>query len=97
MPAKILSMASKRRTRMERLDYHKVCTIEVLRSRPSHFDSTFPEVGPPPVLTSAGITVLYNGKNAVKDGDPDLGPNAYAAGAALFDGSEALIGSYDDV
>jgi hypothetical protein len=33
MPAKILSMASKRRTRMERHDYHKVCTIEVLRSR----------------------------------------------------------------
>ncbi len=59
--------------------------IEVLRPRPGHFDSTFPETGPPPVLTSAGIVVLYNGKNAVKDGDPDLGPNAYAAGEALFD------------
>jgi predicted GH43/DUF377 family glycosyl hydrolase len=59
--------------------------IELLRSRPGHFDSTFPETGPPPVLTSAGIVVLYNGKNAVKDGDPDLGPNAYAAGEALFD------------
>lgn len=68
----------------------KGVVIEVLRSRPSHFDSTFPEVGPPPVLTSAGITVLYNGKNAVKDGDPDLGPNAYAAGAALFDGSDPV-------
>jgi beta-1,2-mannosidase len=59
--------------------------IEVLRPRPGHFDSTFPETGQPPVLTPAGIVVLYNGKNAVKDGDPDLGPNAYAAGEALFD------------
>jgi predicted GH43/DUF377 family glycosyl hydrolase len=64
--------------------------IELLRPRPGHFDSTFPEDGPPPVATSAGIVVLYNGKNAVNDhavgaGDPDLGPNAYAAGEALFD------------
>jgi predicted GH43/DUF377 family glycosyl hydrolase len=59
--------------------------IEVLRPRSGHFDSTFPETGPPPVLTSAGIVVLYNGKNAAKGGDPDLGPNAYAVGEALFD------------
>ena len=62
--------------------------IEVLRPRPGQFDSTFPETGPPPVLTPAGIVVLYNGKNAVKDGDPELGPNAYAAGEALFDKSD---------
>jgi predicted GH43/DUF377 family glycosyl hydrolase len=62
--------------------------IEVLRPRPGHFDSTFPETGPPAVLTSTGIVVLYNGKNAVKEGDPDLGPNAYAAGEALFDKSD---------
>jgi beta-1,2-mannosidase len=62
--------------------------IEVLRSRPQHFDSSFPEAGPPPVLTAAGIVVLYNGKNAVADGDPDLGPNAYAAGEALFDAKD---------
>jgi inosine-uridine nucleoside N-ribohydrolase/predicted GH43/DUF377 family glycosyl hydrolase len=59
--------------------------IELLLPRVGHFDSTFPETGPPPVLTSAGIVVLYNGKNAVEGGDPDLGPNAYAAGEALFD------------
>ena len=59
--------------------------IELLRPRAGHFDSTFPETGPPPVLTDAGIVVMYNGKNAEKDGDPDLGPNAYAAGEALFD------------
>jgi predicted GH43/DUF377 family glycosyl hydrolase len=59
--------------------------VELLRPRASHFDSTFPETGPPPVETSAGIVVLYNGKNAVEGGDPDLGPEAYAAGEALFD------------
>jgi len=66
----------------------KGAPIEVLRPRSGHFDSTFPEVGPPPLLTAAGIVVLYNGKNAVKDGDPDLGPNAYAVGEALFDSSD---------
>jgi predicted GH43/DUF377 family glycosyl hydrolase len=59
--------------------------IELLKPRPEHFDSTFPETGPPPVLTERGIVVLYNGKNAVTGGDPELGPNAYAAGEALFD------------
>ncbi len=59
--------------------------VELLHPRPGHFDSTFPETGPPPILTSAGIVVLYNGKNATSGGDPQLGPNAYAAGEALFD------------
>jgi predicted GH43/DUF377 family glycosyl hydrolase len=58
--------------------------IEVLHPRKSHFDSSFPETGPPPVLTKAGIVVIYNGKNATEYGDPALGPNAYAAGEALF-------------
>lgn len=57
---------------------------EVLRPRGGHFDSSFPEVGPPPVMTAAGIVVLYNGKNAREGGDPALGPEAYAAGEALF-------------
>lgn len=61
--------------------------VELLRPRSGHFDSTFPETGPPPVLTSAGIVVLYNGKNAEQGGDPALGPSAYAAGEALFDGA----------
>ncbi len=72
--------------------------IVLLRARPGHFDSTFPEGGPPPVLTSAGIVMIYNGRNAVPGGipslgalgaptdpDPALGPGAYAAGEALFD------------
>ncbi len=59
--------------------------LALLNPRPGRFDSTFPETGPPPVLTAAGIVVLYNGKNATMGGDPSLGPNAYAAGEALFD------------
>lgn len=59
--------------------------IEVLKKRPGHFDSGFPETGPPPILTEQGIVVLYNGKNDPDHGDPTLGPNAYAAGEALFD------------
>ena len=64
--------------------------IELLRPRPGRFDSTFPETGPPPVLTSAGIVVIYNGKNAATGGDPDLGPNAYAAGEVLFNGDDPV-------
>jgi len=59
--------------------------VELLQARPGHFDGTFPETGPPPVLTNAGILVVYNGKNATSGGDPNLGPNAYAAGEAIFD------------
>jgi predicted GH43/DUF377 family glycosyl hydrolase len=58
--------------------------LVVLSKRVHHFDSGFPEVGPPPVLTTAGVVVLYNGKNDPENGDPKLGPNAYATGEALF-------------
>jgi len=56
----------------------------VLAQRSGLFDSGFPEVGPPPVLTRAGIVLLYNGKNAMEGGDPGVGPGAYSAGQALF-------------
>jgi predicted GH43/DUF377 family glycosyl hydrolase len=59
--------------------------IVLLSARPGHFDSSFPESGPPPVLTDAGIVFIYNGKNEASGGDPELGSNAYAAGEALFD------------
>src|SRR5579863_584115 len=62
--------------------------LELLRPRAGHFDSTFPETGPPPVLTDHGIVVLYNGKNGDTGGDPSLGPSAYAAGEALFDAKD---------
>ena len=57
----------------------------LLASRKKRFDSSFPEGGPPPVLTKAGIVLIYNGRNAEQDGDPKLGAFAYAAGEALFD------------
>ncbi len=54
--------------------------------RPGHFDSLLAECGPPALLTSHGIILIYNGKNATGLGtDPTLGPGAYAAGQALFD------------
>ena len=62
--------------------------VEFLKPRAGHFDSTFPETGPPPVLTDKGIVVLYNGKNAETGGDPKLGPSAYAAGETLFDAKD---------
>ena len=72
--------------------------VELLKPRSGHFDSTFPETGPPPVLTEKGIVVLYNGKNAETGGDPKLGPNAYAAGEALFDAKDPAhkIGQTND-
>jgi len=72
--------------------------VEMLGPRPGHFDSTFPETGPPPVLTSSGIVVLYNGRNAEgPNGDARLGAGAYAAGEALFDaGNPALRLHRDD-
>jgi predicted GH43/DUF377 family glycosyl hydrolase len=36
----------------------------VMTARAGHFDSGFPEVGAPPLLTKKGIVLLYNGKNA---------------------------------
>ncbi|MBZ5725074.1 MAG: glycoside hydrolase family 130 protein [Acidobacteriia bacterium] len=62
--------------------------IVVLSKRPGRFDSSFPEVGPPPVVTREGIVVLYNGKNAARDGDPNLPADTYAAGEALFAASD---------
>ena len=58
--------------------------LVLLARRPGLFDSEFPEVGSPPILTSRGIVVLYNGKNAMKGGAAGIGPGAYSAGQALF-------------
>jgi len=58
--------------------------VVVLSRRAGHFDSSFPEVGPPPVLTRDGIAVLYNGRNDGARGDPHLAAGTYAAGEALF-------------
>lgn len=59
-------------------------TVVVLAARSGHFDSGFPEVGPPPVLTKNGVLLIYNAKNASNGGDPSLKPDAYSDGQALF-------------
>lgn len=62
--------------------------VVLMHNRPGLFDSGFPEVGPPALLTSHGIVLLYNGKNAAgKDADTrdkTLDPATYAVGEALF-------------
>jgi predicted GH43/DUF377 family glycosyl hydrolase len=58
--------------------------VVVLARRSGHFDSGFPEVGPPPVVTKDGILLIYNGKNEAGDGDPSIAVGAYSSGQALF-------------
>ena len=72
--------------------------VTVLGKREGRFDSSFPEVGPPPVLTDRGIVMLYNGKNAASGGDPSLGADAYSVGEALFaaDDPRKLISRTDE-
>lgn len=57
----------------------------VMSARAGHFDSGFPEVGPPPLLTKKGIVLIYNGKNSLAgspDAKPSQAPNAPAVTAA---------------
>ena len=62
--------------------------LVLLAARPGRFDSGFPEVGPPPLLTAQGILVFYNGKNAATGGASGISPGAYSAGQALFAASD---------
>lgn len=48
----------------------------VMSARAGHFDSGFPEVGPPPVLTKKGIVLIYNGKNAGAQKPPTIGSSS---------------------
>jgi beta-1,2-mannosidase len=58
--------------------------IVLLHKRPGHFDSAFPEVGPPSLLTERGIILIYNGKNAEAHGASGIANGAYSDGQALF-------------
>jgi predicted GH43/DUF377 family glycosyl hydrolase len=62
--------------------------VVLLHNRPRHFDSAFPEVGPPSLLTDHGIVLIYNGKNAEKNGAPGIAAGAYSDGQALFSGDD---------
>lgn len=57
----------------------------LLRARAGKADSAFPETGPPPVLTSRGVVMLYNGKNAQgQEGQQGLQPGTYSVEEALW-------------
>ncbi|MGF2410961.1 glycoside hydrolase family 130 protein [Ferruginibacter sp.] len=59
--------------------------VPVLTARKKMFDSHVVEPGPPAILTSKGIVLLYNGKNAeTEDADPALPKGIYCGGQALF-------------
>ncbi len=62
--------------------------LKLLEPRPGKFDSALAEAGPPAILTDQGIVFIYNGKNAMENGSPNIGPGAYAAGQALFDAKD---------
>ncbi|HTS64371.1 MAG TPA: glycoside hydrolase family 130 protein [Candidatus Acidoferrales bacterium] len=64
--------------------------IDVMVTRPGHFDSGLTEIGAQAVRTAKGIVVFYNGKNndPAKDGDPELSNEVYACGQALFSAQE---------
>ncbi len=66
--------------------------VALLKARPQHFDSGFPEAGPPAVLTANGVVLIYNGRNADNKHDSDhaLAPGTYAAGEALFNGDDPV-------
>ena len=60
--------------------------VPILTARKKMFDSHVVEPGPPAILTSKGIVLLYNGKNAENDdADPLLAKGIYCGGQALFD------------
>ena len=60
-------------------------TKVLLEARLGMADSAFPETGPPPLLTSHGIVMLYNAKNANGSGGAaGLQPGTYTVEEALF-------------
>ena len=73
--------------------------VAALRPRRRHFDSRLVEPGPPALLTSRGILLLYNGMNLSPraGGDTALAKGTYAAGQALFaaDDPTRLLGRSD--
>jgi predicted GH43/DUF377 family glycosyl hydrolase len=62
---------------------------ELMSPRKGYFDSQLTECGPPAVMTSHGIVLMYNGKNLPSaEGDTLYTANSYCAGQALFDAAD---------
>lgn len=57
----------------------------LISPRKGYFDSDLTECGPPAIMTSKGILLLYNGKNNPTNGDKRFQGNSYCGGQVLFD------------
>jgi beta-1,2-mannosidase len=59
---------------------------KIVETRPHQFDSDLTECGPPAIITSRGIELFYNGKNATDEkADPSLAKGMYSVGYVIFD------------
>ncbi|MBS1916690.1 MAG: hypothetical protein JST87_10475 [Bacteroidetes bacterium] len=71
---------------------------KIVETRPHQFDSDLTECGPPAIITSRGIELFYNGKNATDgNADPSLPKGMYSVGYAIFDPNDPskVIGRSD--
>ena len=60
--------------------------IKLIEPRPKKFDSNLVECGPPALMTSEGIVLFYNGKNAEgENADNSLPESTYSVGKVVFD------------
>ncbi len=61
--------------------------VGLIAPRDGFFDSNLTECGPPALITDAGISLLYNGKNNDDStkADPDLPVGTYSVGRVVFD------------
>ena len=68
-----------------------------IERREGFFDVLIDEAGPPAVLTSNGIVLIYNGKNDAERGDATLPHHLYSGGQLLFDAQHptSCIGRLD--
>jgi len=57
----------------------------VIPTRAKKFDSDLVESGPPAMLTTKGILLIYNSRNVRSLGDSSLGEGSYTAGQVLLD------------
>jgi beta-1,2-mannosidase len=58
----------------------------LISPRKNKFDSQLTECGPPALITSTGITLFYNGKNAENESaTSDLPKGTYSVGKVVFD------------
>jgi len=60
----------------------------IFGGRAGHFDSELVEPGPPPMLRSDGIWMIYNGVNAKEGGDASIPAGTFSGGQILFDSKD---------